>query len=312
MKKTFLGLIMGVLLINSCINKEDFEFDNLDANLDGTYAVATTINATSDGLVKTSSNKWTLSYIDTTGDSSDWYKIRFGDSSSAFTDYSNEVTLTSDSTLSTIDDVKQYIDTVGRWDDEEVMKMITNVDSLIYNEFGTPLQQMICPIYTQVSSSFPEYLYFLGEEKVLRVDRVFIGTSSKIELYQETGYLADLNKGIVNIKPYSSTYYTSTGVPIQSDQDLNIQYVPDIFGKLSAVRTAKRLLQKADITASGDSSKELKVIQERLDEIETIIQNRYTLMTTTSAEHYDPIYGVNMHWIKQDFNRNKLYTNRWN
>lgn len=40
MKKTFLGLIMGVLLINSCINKEDFEFDNLDANLDGTYAVA--------------------------------------------------------------------------------------------------------------------------------------------------------------------------------------------------------------------------------------------------------------------------------
>jgi hypothetical protein len=40
MKKTFLGLIMGVLLINSCINKEDFEFDNLDTTLDGTYAVA--------------------------------------------------------------------------------------------------------------------------------------------------------------------------------------------------------------------------------------------------------------------------------
>ncbi len=166
-------------------------------------------------------------------------------------------------------------------------------------------------ISMQTSSSFPEYLYFVGEENDYRVDRVFIGTTSKTELYPETDYLVDLRKGIVNIQPYSNAYYASTGVVLNSDQSLNIQFVPKIFSDLSAARTAKRLLQKTDTTSAGEISKELKVVQERLDDIETIIQNRYTLMTTTSTENYDPVYGVNMKWVKQDFNKNKIYTERW-
>jgi hypothetical protein len=270
----------------------------------GTYSLL-------ESILATDSDKWITEYIDENGTSENWYKIRFKDSNDKYSEYSNIVSTSEEDNLSTIDDVKQYIDTVGRWSDEEVRKVIVNVDSLIYDEFGTPLQQIISTIEKKEDEDSPETLYYVGEQKILRIDRIFLGDDNLVELFQEQDYLVDLNKGIINISSYCTNYLSENCKNIDYGQTINIYYVPNIFSKLSAVRTAKRLIQTADLSSNGKSSKELKTIQERVDEIENILQNRYTLSTSEHLKNYDTIYGVNLKKIKQEFNKNNIYTDRW-
>ena len=94
----------------------------------GTYSVIATIDATSDGAAKSSSNTWVVTYTDTAGTKSTWYKIRFYDSATTlWSEYSEPVTSEELLRLCTVADVKEIIDTVGRWTDTQIFKMITQV-----------------------------------------------------------------------------------------------------------------------------------------------------------------------------------------
>ncbi len=107
----------------------------------GTYSIIDTIDATSDGLAKTVSNTWVTVYTDTSGTRTNWYKIRFYDSDTTlWSEYSEPITAEELLRLCTVADVKEIIDTVGRWNDTSIFKMITQTDDLIYIEAGTPVQ----------------------------------------------------------------------------------------------------------------------------------------------------------------------------
>ena len=263
----------------------------------GTYSVLDTINATSDGNAKTSANTWTVTYTDQTGARTDWYKIRFYDGTN-YSEYSDPTTSEELLRLCTITEIKEKLDTVGRWTDDEVFNMITEVDDLIYIEMGTPIQASYSPIGKLNDTT--QDRYYVGEEDIYRVDRVFYGTTSKTELYLDDKYKANNRYGMVQILPVASS-----GITLNTDCSIEMQYVPRIFNKLAIYRTMANLLEKADTTTGGNTSKELEVAQNKLDMVETIIANRFALETTSHLGHYDGVYGVNRKKVTQNFDRNR-------
>jgi len=267
------------------------------STLYGTYTVLATIDATDDGEAKTSANSWVVEYTDSTGSRTSWYKIRFYDGIN-FSEYSDPTTSEELLRLCTVSEVKKIIDTVGRWSDDEVFNIITEVDDLIYIEMGTPIQASWSPI-GKIDNTI-QNRYYVGEENIYRVDRVFYGTTTKIELYLDDAYKANNRAGMVEILPVASS-----GITVSEDCSIEMQYVPRIFNKLAVYRTCKRLLETIDTTAGGESSKELEVINNRLDEIETIIANRFALQTTSNLGYYDGVYGVNRKKVIQNFDKNR-------
>ena len=92
----------------------------------GSYTILSTFSATSDGLAKTSANTWVVTYTDATGNRNHWYKIRFKDNDTGyFTEYSDPITAQELLRLCTVDDVKNVINTVGKWTDDEIFDAIT-------------------------------------------------------------------------------------------------------------------------------------------------------------------------------------------
>lgn len=88
----------------------------------GTYTQVEEINATSDGNPKDSSNTWVTEYIDTGGLRTTWYKIRFYDGVNlVYSEFSDPTTAEELVRLCTITDIKQSINTVGRWTDDEYL-----------------------------------------------------------------------------------------------------------------------------------------------------------------------------------------------
>ena len=270
---------------------------NRAGTLYGTYSVLATIDATSDGAAKTSANTWVVTYTDQTGTRTDWYKIRFFDGTN-YSEYSDPTTSEELLRLCTVSEVKEKLDTVGRWTDDEVFNMITEVDDLIYIEMGTPIQASYSPIGTINSTN--QDRYYVGEEDIYRVDRVFYGTTSKTELYLDDKYKANNRYGMVQILPVASS-----GITLNTDCSIEMQYVPRIFNKLAIYRTMANLLEKADTTTGGNTSKELEVAQNKLDMVETIIANRFALETTSHLGHHDGVYGVNRKKVTQNFDRNR-------
>ena len=178
--------------------------------------------------------------------------------------------------------------------------MITKTDDLIYIEAGTPLQgswSLVEEIDEEVQDT-----YYVGEENIYRVDRVFYGTATKVELFLDDEYKANNRYGMIRVLPYASS-----GIELSADdnQDIEIQFVPRIYNSLSMYRTAKALLEQIDTTSGGNSSKELEVIQNHLDIVEMVLKQRIGLQASNSKGNYDYIYGVNTYKIVQDFSRNK-------
>lgn len=238
------------------------------------------------------------SYTDTSGVRTHWYKIRFYDSSTGlWSDYSDPTTAEELLRLCTVDDVKRIIDTIGRWTDDEIFNTITEVDDLIYMEYGTPLQASWSTV-GKIDNDEQDR-YYVGEENVYRVDRLFYGTATKVELFLEDGYKANNKYGIVKILPYASS-----GVTLDTTCYVETHYVPGIYNKLSMYRTAERLLDKIDTTSGGETSKELEVIERRIAEVEQIIQNRIGLQLSSEVKYYDKLYGVNRKHVVQDHHRN--------
>lgn len=265
----------------------------------GSYAVIDTINATSDGLAKSSSNTWVTTYTDTTGSRTHWFKIRFYDGTQAlWSGFSEPITSEQLFRLCTVAEVKVVLTTTGRWTDDEVFDKITEADDLIYIESGTPIQAM-WSVIGKIDSTI-QTRYYVGEENIYRTDRVFYGTTTKTELFLDDGYRANNKHGMVEILPVGSS-----GITPEVTSEIEVQFVPSIYNQLSKYRTAKLLLEGLDFTSGGSASKELATIENKLVMVEQLLANRIGLQLSSSVKYYDGAYGVNMHRVVQNHDRNR-------
>jgi len=239
----------------------------------GTYSVIDTINATSDGNSKSSSNSWVTTYTDINGTKTDWYKIRFYNGS-YYSDYSDPISTEELVRLCTVSEVKKALDTTGRWTDDEVWNAIDEVEELIYLEFGKPIQAM----WTEVGkiNSTIQTRYYVGEENIYRIDRLFYGTTTMHELYLEDGYKVNTNNGMIEVLPVASS-----GVTLDTTYLIEAHYVPGVFNKLAIYRTVLYLLEQQDSISGGKTSKEVIVARNKLKMVEAIISNKYCLATSS-------------------------------
>ena len=264
----------------------------------GNYTVATTIQAVSNGSAYAGTATWVTSYIDSTGLRTNWYKIRFKDSSENYTDYSDPVTSNEPSKLCTIDEVKSILDCVGRFTDDDIYNAIDETDSLIYMECGTPLAGIITPV-GKIDNTVQE-LYYVGEEDIYKVDRIFYGTYTKVELFPDDQFQFNSKYGMIKLIT-TGTY----AVALDELKELEIRYVPKIFNKLCIYRTIQLLLEKLDMTTGTKSSKELALITKKVESIESILSHKIGVQISSDLKYYNPVYGVNTKKLEQDFFRNR-------
>lgn len=269
----------------------------------GTYTVIDTISATTDGQPKSNDNEWVVSYIDVSGTITDWYKIRFYDSDlSIFSDFSDPITTQKLLQLCTVEDVKREIDTIGRWTEDEIFETITHVDDWIYIEYGTPLQAAVSPIGK--NNSEYERRYYVGEQNIYRIDRVFVGTASMTELFLEDEYRHNLPYGMIEL--FSTT---DGGLELDDNFYVEIHYVPRLYHKLSLWTTIQRLLERTDFMTSGEPSKEMIVAKQNKKSVETLLAHRHGFVLSSDVQNYDFVYGVNKKRVVQDFSRNNYIAN---
>jgi hypothetical protein len=200
-------------------------------------------------------------------------------------------------------DVKRYIDVVGRFSSTDISNEITNQTSDIYDECGDPLSATITDVSKKDNSATEFYKeYYVGESKIYNIERVYLGTATKVLLTSSTDYSVSTASGMIRL-----TSGTVGGLGLSTDHDLIIHYVPNIFNKYCAIKTAEALLEKIDTVDKGKPSKELQVIVKRREMIERLLNNRIGVAITSDYENYDPIYGVNLKRINQAHKTN-LYS----
>lgn len=238
-------------------------------------------------------------YTDTTGTRTHWYKIRFskGTTSPSYSGYSQPITSAESTYLCVVDDIKRVVDTSGRWTDKEVEEMIKETEDMIYVEYGTPIQSTISAIGA-IDSNI-QNVYYVGEENIYRVDRLFYGTQSKTELFLDDSYLSSPQFGL--IKFFNAT---TLGFSLDTSSEVEIRYVPMIFHQLAIYKTAQSLLETQDTISGGKPSKELLVINSRLATIEKLLNHRFGMAITSQFQYYDSVYGTNRKTLLQDFRRN--------
>jgi len=264
----------------------------------GSYTVASTINATSDGTAKTSSNTWVTNYTDSSGLRSYWYRIRFYDGTN-YSDYSDSITSDEPPKLCTIDEVKNTIDCTGRFTDDDIYKAIDENDALIYMECGTPLASSLSDM-GKIDSTVQE-LYYVGEEDIYRVDRVFYGTTTKTELFPDDQFMTNERYGMIKIIT-TGTY----AVTLDETKEIEIRYVPKIFNKLCVYRTIQTLLEKLDMTVNTTTSKELDIIKQKVNNVENILAHRIGVQISSDLANYDRVYGCNKKLVIQDHFKNRV------
>ena len=76
-----------------------------------------------------------------------------------------------------------------------------------------------------------------------------------------------------------------------------------VFSKLSALRTAKALIEETDTTSGGKISKELQVINSRLTIIEELVSARIGILFS-GDRIYQTSYSINVKTITQDHDIN--------
>jgi len=262
----------------------------------GSYTTIASTDSTSDGNIKSNLNQWSSAYTDLDGNRTDYYKLRFYYGTySTYSEYSESATELQRTTLCTIDDVKRYIDTVGKFTDTQIFKKIKEIDSIIYAECGRPIAET----RTGINEDYDKY--YLGEPDIYRVDRFFYGTISKTEYYEDDAFVIDKENGIIRFKSAGS------GAPVLSDTcEIYVRFVPVIFQKLSALRTAKALIEETDVLSSGKPSKELTVIENRLVIIEKLVMDRVGVLFSGDRTDYNTTIGINAKTIVQDYDFNNF------
>ena len=263
----------------------------------GEYTLLETIDAKS-GI------NWVVEYIDYTGLRTHWYKVKFLDSVTGISsEFSDEISPEDLFRLCTVDEVSDILDITGRWTRDEVFRQITEVDDLIYIEAGSPIQAVWFEVYPLVTGEMPD-MFYCGEENVYRVDRVFVGKDTLVELFVEDEYKTNNYKGMIKMIPVADRSEDASDVEVVSGDVVEIHFVPGIYNKLSKYRTAKRLLERMEVTSGDSPSKDYVTITRALKDIEQLIIDRFGVQLSSDMAKYDSLYGVNLKKIKQDYKRN--------
>ena len=205
--------------------------------------------------------------------------------------------------LCTLDDVKRYVDVVGRWGDEEVYKEIEFQTQDIYEEVGSPIAAMKSTIEINAVTG-PHLKYYLGEPNIYGVERVFVGTTTKTEVYETKDFEFAGKVGMLNFLASTVNVSVST-VSLRDSSDLLIYYVPQLFAKYCALKTSESLLESIDVIEGGKVSQDLAVIRRRLAIHEKLINHRLGVAMSSSNAGYDPVYGMNVKTIRQDHDYNE-------
>lgn len=146
----------------------------------GTYAVSTTMSATSDGSAKTSANTWVTNYNDASGNKTYWYKIRFYDGT-YYSDYSEPITGIEETGLCSVSEIKDVVDTVGRWSDGEVQDIINEVTEEIYEEMGKPISAVVSGI-GKIDSTY-QADYYVGERIFIELTVFFMAQLVRVKCF---------------------------------------------------------------------------------------------------------------------------------
>ena len=267
------------------------------ANKYGSYTVASTIFATDDEAAKSASNDWVTTYTDPTGVRTNWYKIRFYDGTN-FTEFAEPITGEQEVNLCSVDDVTEVIDTVGRFTDADILDAINEVEGFIYSEMGTPIKETYSPI--EKYNNTLQDTYYVGEENIFRVDRVFYGTTTKHELFLDDAYKVNEKYGMIRLLPVASG-----GPTLATTDEVDIRYVPKIINRITTYRTAKFLLEKVNYASHGAVTNELEVIEKKLEMVEKVHMDRIGFALSSQYAGYDGTYGVGRKKVNQDYDRNK-------
>ena len=271
----------------------------------GTYSVINTIDATSDGAAKTAANTWVTTYTDGSGTKNDWYKVRFYDSDTGYwSNYSEPITNNEQVKLCSVADVKEALDTAGRWTDDEIFKAIDEVDEMIYAEMGTPINAISSEADYDTTTASTFKTFFVGQQDIYRIDKLFVGTGTMTELFMDDEYKVNNKYGMVRILPYASSGFT-----FRRDQTVEIHFVPKIYNRLCIYRTVKFLLEKIDTISGGTSSKELETINNKLVQIEQVLGDHLGIILSSDYKNYDGVYGQNLKKLTQKFKENKYMGN---
>jgi len=268
------------------------------ATLHGVYTEIADIDATSDGLAKSAANTWVVQYLDTAGTRTDWYRVRFYDGNTTlFSDYSDPITAEELISLCSTTDVKGVIKTVGRFTDDEIFAAIQEVEEEIYEEMGTPMTNILTEV-GKIDDDI-QYTYYVGQQNIYRVDRVFYGTTTKTELFLDDAYKTNLKYGMIRVLPVAST-----GPELAVNCDLEISYVPSLMHRYALFKSCEFLLEQIDYINKGTVSKELATIQNKLARVEQRLQYQYGFGVSSQFENYSKVYP-NKNRIRQKFNENK-------
>jgi len=276
----------------------------------GTYTTLTdTLAATSDGNAKTAANTWVVSYIDSVGTFTTWYKLKFFDgTNSVWSEFSDALTGYKDANICSIDDVKGVLDTVGRWTDTEIQNAIEDIEVDMKDDMGTPIQSVWSYAGYDSITATTYKTYYTGEENIYKVDRVFVGTTTRHELFLDDSYKVHKAGGMIRILPFASSGFIFT-----KDSTLEIRFTPKIYNRVATYRTAKFLLERLDTISRGTPSTELTVINNRLDTLELRLQHKIGVVLSSDLKTYDPVYGTNKTFLRQNHDRNKFIASYgWN
>ncbi len=202
--------------------------------------------------------------------------------------------------LCTLADVQRYVDTVGHWTATVVGTEIENVTEEIYEECGDPVLTVKSPLgYDSQDTSFYRE-YTLGDQRIYMVDRVFVGTTTKRELSSAVDFAIAKKVGMIRLTAGGS----AGGSTLDQADDITIQYIPGVYSRYCAIRTAESLLNPTDIMNSGKSSKELSRILQIRNKIETTINQRLGVQFSSQYKYHNDTYGV-VKRIQQNHDRNK-------
>jgi len=198
--------------------------------------------------------------------------------------------------LCTKDDVDQYIDTTGAWTLTEVNSAIDFIENEIYDECN-----VIKSMYSTIDSDYAEY--YLGERFIYRIDNIRYGDiGSEVQLTATTHYTKYLDKGLVVLSTTAINSLSSVSWP---EDYIEVEYVPKIYNKYCAARTAQHLLERTQVVSGDSAERSLAVINKRVETLRTQIMNKIGIVLSGDNKNYDYEYDIARKKIVQDHDRNK-------
>lgn len=246
-------------------------------------------------------------YIDKKGRDYNAYKLRFYDTvQDEWADYTDPITNFLTINLCQVDDVKVYLDTVGKYDDKEIFIYIHTIEQEFLDEMGVPLSATYSKVGEDKQGDIGD-TYYVGEENVYDIERVFYSTSAPQEVYHNEDFKINKKYGMIQFLTVASG-----GPELEKDAKVEIRYIPKLYHSLVKYRTLKLMIEKIDYADGEAMSQKVELINSRLEVLERLQNERVSVKLSSHYSDYDPVYGVNKKKVEQKFTRNKtLATRGW-